>query len=288
VIKYLHLKASYIFNIDLNLYKKHCLKKKQNFKKIDYIHTKTTRIFFFNIKCEKMQDIVIKIYKKLYELYGSQGWWPITNHQGTNTAKTGANNGYHPGDYDLPRERNDIFEVILGSILTQNTTWLQADKALTNLNQLGAIEPEKLLQLDDKNLKAAIRCAGFLNQKSIYLREISRFFIKLKDKIPTRKELLIVKGVGNETADSILLYAYKQPEFVVDAYTRRIFSHLKIIDEKISYMKLKNLLESNLPREVSVYQEYHALIVEHAKRYYNRKPYEDKILNEFKKNSQIK
>ena len=64
MIKYLHLKASYIFNIDLNLYKKHCLKKKQTFKKIDYIHPKTTRIFFFNIKCEKMQDIVIKIYKK--------------------------------------------------------------------------------------------------------------------------------------------------------------------------------------------------------------------------------
>ena len=104
---------------------------------------------------------------------------------------------------------------------------------------MGTIEPEKLLLLDDKNLKAAIRCAGFLNQKSIYLREISRFFIKLKDETPTRKELLKVKGVGNETADSILLYAYKQPEFVVDAYTKRIFNDLKIIDEKIGYMKLK-------------------------------------------------
>ena len=159
---------------------------------------------------------------------------------------------------------------------------MQADKALSHLNQLDVVEPEKLLQLDAETMKTAIRCTGFLNQKSIYLREISRFFIKLKDKIPIRKELLKVKGVGNETADSILLYAYKQPEFVVDAYTRRIFRHLKIIDEKISYMKLKNLFESNLPRDVPVYQEYHALIVEHAKRYYNRKPYEDKILNEFK------
>ena len=230
-----------------------------------------------------MQDLIIKIYEKLYELYGPQGWWPITNHHGVITSKTGATKGYHPGNYDLPQERNEIFEVILGSILTQNTTWLQANKALSHLNQLGVIKPENLLQLDVKTLKEAIRCAGFLNQKSIYLREISRFFIKLKDKIPSRKELLIVKGVGNETADSILLYAYKQPEFVVDAYTRRIFSHLKIIDEKISYMKLKNLFESNLSRDVPVYQEYHALIVEHSKRYYNRKPYEDKILNEFKK-----
>jgi len=229
-----------------------------------------------------MQDPIIKIYEKLYELYGPQGWWPITNNNGINTIKTGTTKGYHPLNYDLPQDRNEIFEVILGSILTQNTTWLQADKALSHLNQLDVVEPEKLLQLDAETMKTAIRCTGFLNQKSIYLREISRFFIKLKDKIPIRKELLKVKGVGNETADSILLYAYKQPEFVVDAYTRRIFRHLKIIDEKISYMKLKNLFESNLPRDVPVYQEYHALIVEHAKRYYNRKPYEDKILNEFK------
>jgi endonuclease-3 related protein len=229
-----------------------------------------------------MQDLIINIYEKLYKHYGPQGWWPIISNPGINTTKIGATKGYHPGNYDLPCERNDIFEVILGSILTQNTNWLQANKALSHLNQLTVIEPEKLLQLDDETLKKAIRCAGFLNQKSIYLREISGFFIKLKDKTPTRRELLKVRGVGNETADSILLYAYKQPEFVVDAYTRRIFNHLKIIDEKISYMKLKNLFEYNLPREVPVYQEYHALIVEHAKRHYNRKPYEDKILNEFK------
>lgn len=228
-----------------------------------------------------MQDLIIKIYEKLYKLYGPQGWWPIKNYHGTNPTKTGATRGYHPENYDIPKQRNDIFEVILGTILTQNTTWLQANNALTHLNQLNVIEPEKLLDLDDTTIKAAIRCAGFLNQKSIYLREITEFFIKLKGRIPTRKELLKVKGVGNETADSILLYAYKQPEFVVDAYTRRIFSHLKIVDERINYMKLKHFFESNLPSDVPVYQEYHALIVEHAKRYYSRKPYEDTILNEF-------
>jgi len=161
----------------------------------------------------------------------------------------------------------------LGAILTQNTSWLQADKALLNLNQLKAIEPELLLKLDDETLKSAIRCAGFLNQKSTYLKKITIFFIELDGKTPSRKELLKVKGVGNETADSILLYAYKQLEFVVDTYTRRIFAHLSLVDEDIKYMELKKLFESNLPQDVPIYQEYHALLVEHAKRYYSKKPY---------------
>jgi endonuclease-3 related protein len=228
-----------------------------------------------------MQDLIIKIYDKLYRIYGPQGWWPILSHEGTNPTKKGVIKGYHPGNYDLPIERNDIYEVILGTILTQNTAWLQADKALSHLNQLNALEPEKLLQLDDETLKSAIRCAGFLNQKSIYLKEITRFFIELEGKVPTREQLLQVKGVGNETADSINLYAYKQPEFVVDAYTKRIFTHLGIVDEKISYIKLKNLFQFHLPGSIPVYQEYHALIVEHAKKHYSRKPYEDEILNEF-------
>jgi endonuclease-3 related protein len=220
-----------------------------------------------------MSAQIIKIYQKLYELYGPQGWWPLIALNSSNTHKTGITRGYHPENYDLPRERNDIYEVILGAILTQNTLWLQAHRALLNLNQLNATVPENLLHLNDETLKSAIRCAGFLNQKSVYLREITKFFVALEGRVPTRKELLQVKGVGNETADSILLYAYKQPQFVVDAYTKRIFVHLGLVDENIKYMDLKNLFESNLPQDVPVYQEYHALIVEHAKRYYSRKPY---------------
>lgn len=216
---------------------------------------------------------LMKIYQKLYNLYGPQGWWPLINLNSTNPNKTGSIKGYHPNNYNLPVERNDIYEVILGAILTQNTSWLQADKALFNLNELNAINPLKLLDLDNETLKLAIKCAGFLNQKSIYLREITKFFIKLDGRVPKREELLAVKGVGNETADSILLYAYKQPEFVVDAYTKRIFSHLGIVDENIKYMELKELFESNLKRDTAIYNEYHALIVEHAKRYYNKKPY---------------
>lgn len=220
-----------------------------------------------------MQGQIIKIYDKLYELYGPQGWWPLISHDGTNPTKTGAIRGYHQGNYDLPNERNQVYEVILGAILTQNTSWLQSEKALLNLDKLNAIEPEKLLHLEDEALKLAIRCAGFLNQKSIYLKEITKFFIELDGKVPTRKELLAVKGVGNETADSILLYAYKRPEFVVDAYTKRIFVHLGLVDENIKYIELKELFESNLPEDVVIYQEYHALIVEHAKRFYSKKPY---------------
>jgi len=220
-----------------------------------------------------MQEQIIKIYEKLYDLYGPQGWWPLINHDGINPTKTGAIRGYHPENYDLPTKRDQVYEIILGAILTQNTSWLSAEMALFNLNELNVIGPEKLLKLDVETLKSAIRCAGFLNQKSVYLREITRFFIEIEGKVPTRKELLAVKGVGNETADSILLYAYKQPQFVVDAYTKRIIYHLGIVSEDIKYMELKELFESNLPEDVPLYQEYHALIVEHAKRYYSKKPY---------------
>jgi endonuclease-3 related protein len=137
------------------------------------------------------------------------------------------------------------------------------------------VTPQSLLELDTEILKEAVRPAGFLNQKSAYLQEISRFFLKLDGEVPNRKELLEVKGVGNETADSILLYAYHQPQFVVDNYTKRIFSHLGFIEENTSYMEVKNLFEKYLPRDVPLYQEYHALIVEHAKRYYQKRPYKE-------------
>ncbi|BDZ71160.1 endonuclease III domain-containing protein [Methanobacterium petrolearium] len=220
---------------------------------------------------------ILKIYEKLYDLYGPQGWWPLMDLESENLAKTGATHGYHPLNYDLPETENQRYEIILGAILTQNTAWTSAEKALWNLKKLDAISPEKLLNLDEEILKEAVRPAGFLNQKSAYLINITNFFISIDGKTPSRKELLKIKGVGNETADSMLLYAYKQPEFVVDAYTKRIFSHLGVVDEKISYMKLKTSFEENLPKDVPLYQEYHALIVEHAKRYYHRKPFNDII-----------
>jgi endonuclease-3 related protein len=212
-----------------------------------------------------MSDLILKIYVKLYKLYGPQGWWPLMDLESENLNKTGATHGYHPLNYDLPETLEQKYEIILGTILTQNTAWTSAEKALVNLKQLNVLQPDKLLDLDDEILKEAIRPAGFLNQKSRYLLNITQFFISLDGKTPQRKEILRVKGVGNETADSVLLYAYKQPEFVVDAYTRRILSHLGLVDEKISYIELKKIFESSLPVDVPLYQEYHALIVEHAK-----------------------
>jgi endonuclease III related protein len=219
------------------------------------------------------REQIMKIYKELYAHYGPQGWWPLMDLETWNPDKIGATHGYHPLNYDLPETPEQRYEIIIGAILTQNTVWSSAEKALLNLKEMDVIHPQKLLAMDDNLLKEAIRCAGFLNQKSVYLKEISLFFIALHGQIPIRKELLKVKGVGNETADSILLYAYYQMEFVVDAYTRRIFSNLDLVDEQISYMTLKKLFEENLPLDVPIYQEYHALIVEHAKRYYQKKPY---------------
>lgn len=230
---------------------------------------------YMDSSSDQIEHMILNIYDKLSSLYGPQGWWPLIGYSGNNPTKTGSIRGYHPENYDLPENDNQRFEVILGAILTQNTAWTSAEKALFNLHEMGVIEPEKILNLNENELKEAIRCAGFLNQKSIYIKEITKFFIDLNGEIPSRKQLLAVKGVGDETADSILLYAYKQPEFVVDAYTRRIFYNLGFIEEKAKYAIIKKLFESNLPQDVPIFQEYHALIVEHAKRYYQKKPYGD-------------
>ena len=233
----------------------------------------------------KMEDKIRLIYNKLYNLYGPQGWWPLLG------ADVSTENGVkminHPLNYDLPNTRNETYEIILGTILTQNTAWNSAGKAIRNLKALNAINPENLLNLDSETFKQAIRSAGFLNQKSVYIKEVTKYYIGLDVKIPTRKELLEVKGVGNETADSILLYAFKQPEFVVDTYTKRIFSNIGLIDYNDNYIKIKNLFETQLPHDLTIYNEYHALIVNHAKKYYSRKPYgvDDPLLTFKKKNN---
>jgi len=208
----------------------------------------------------------------LLKTYGPQGWWPLLDHKGTNPTKTGSLRGYHPGDYTYPKTRKQIFEIMVGAVLTQNTSWLQVEKVLHNLHKLTGMDAKKLLNLSDSKLKQAIRSAGYYNQKALYLKAIAQFFL-LQHRVPTREELLAIKGIGRETADSILLYAYQQPHFVVDAYTRRIFGHLGIIPEKERYDSIKKLFEKELPKDTSLLQEYHALIVEHAKRYYTKKPF---------------
>ena len=228
------------------------------------------------MKTNKVYDI----YRLLLEKYGEQGWWPFINYKGSNDTKHGNQEGYHKGDYSFPRTKSEIFEVYLGSILTQNTSFTSVVKSLHNLNDIDALSYDAIKRLPLETLKEAIKPSGYYNQKSIYILEVIDFFEKLKDRTPSREELLKVKGIGEETADSILLYAYNEPQFKVDAYTKRVYLELGLIDEKTKYKDLKALMEISLKditqdtKELRImYQEYHALIVEHSKQFYSKKPY---------------
>ncbi|WP_455240831.1 endonuclease III domain-containing protein [Methanothermobacter tenebrarum] len=212
------------------------------------------------------------IYEKLFSAYGEQGWWPLLDEK--------FKLSYHPGDYSPPNSRGEIFEVWVGSILAQNTTWKVASRALINLAKAGALNPYSIIEMDHSKLSELIKPAVFLNQKAQYLKEISKFFISLKG-VPRRDELLSIKGVGDETADTILLYAYKVPEFIVDSYTRRILKKFKLIKGDENYMEIKKLFEDSLPSDYKIFQEYHALLVEHGKRYYRSKSPRDPLLSDF-------
>jgi len=216
-----------------------------------------------------MKDL-FKIYNLMLDEYGRQGWWPLLDIDGF----------YHKSDYSLPKNSNENFEICVGAILTQNTSWTSVIKSLKNLKSENLLNPENILNAEVKTVKNAIRPSGYFNRKYEYLKSFTKFFLKLSDKQPSRKELLKVKGIGPETADSILLYAFKQPEFVIDNYTRRIFINLNTIGEKSTYNEIKNLFETSLKKNITdplkliiTFQEYHALIVEHAKRHYSKKPY---------------
>lgn len=199
-------------------------------------------------------------YEKLLELYGPQGWWPLLEVQGTNPTKTGSIKGYHPGDYSYPKTDRQRFEICIGALLTQNTAWSNVEKALLNLEKLNAINPKKILEMHDEKLREAIRPAGYFNQKAKKLKIFAAFYLSAK-KMPTREELLALWGIGPETADSMLLYAFKVPTFVVDAYTRRVFN----FPTDMPYDEIKRRFESAIAPDAQMYQEYHALIVEHAK-----------------------
>jgi endonuclease-3 related protein len=199
-------------------------------------------------------------YKKLYNLYGPQGWWPLLDVKGTNPTKTGGVKGYHPGDYIYPKNESQKFEICVGAILTQNTAWTNVEKALLNLKMCKALSANTIISLQDEELGELIRPAGYYNQKARRLKIFAEFYAKLKGS-PDREQLLALWGIGKETADSILLYAYKEPIFVVDTYTRRVFNY----DKSADYDEIRKSFEQSLTRDYRIYQEYHALIVEHAK-----------------------
>jgi len=195
----------------------------------------------------------------LYKEYGFQGWWPLL------TIKT--KNGYHPSNYIYPKTEQQRFEICLGAILTQNTSWKNVEKVIVNLKEINALSVLYFLDTSEEKIKKAIRPAGYFNQKYKKLVAFTKFFLSLKKRTPTREELLDIWGIGPETADSILLYAYKKPIFVVDAYTRKLLIEKKIISEKekASYEDIQKLFMDNLDRDYKLYQEYHALIVVNGK-----------------------
>jgi endonuclease-3 related protein len=211
---------------------------------------------------------IYNIYKILYKNYGPQGWWPITGY------------GYHKLDYNFPRNSNETFEVCLGSILTQNTTFTSVVKSLENLHVKNSLNVDTIESMDINKLKEAIKPSGYFNQKSRYILEFIKFYRSLNGTTPTREALLSIVGIGEETADSMLLYGYNQPHFKVDAYTRRLLLELGLINEKTKYAEIKTMMENSLRECVKdekelriIYQEFHALIVEHGKNYYSKKPY---------------
>jgi len=194
------------------------------------------------------------LYKKLYKIYGPQGWWPLINYKGKNPTKTGSINGYHPGNYEFPRNENEKFEICLGAILTQNTSWPNVERALINLEKAKILDVNEILKSDESLVKECIRPAGYYNQKYKKIIEFCNFFIKLNGREPKREELLALWGVGEETVDSILLYAYKKPVLVIDAYTKRVFERIGIKQIENKKMKFEKM------------NELHALVVEHCKR----------------------
>jgi endonuclease-3 related protein len=216
-----------------------------------------------------MMSKILSLYNSLYEMYGPQGWWPLLElhgKKGCNPTKSGSIKGYHPDDYSYPKNKRQQFEICIGAILAQNTSWPNVEKALINLKDKRLLDAEKIISASDKMLSDAIRPAGYFNQKTKKLKIFSKFYKSLKGKTPSRGDLLNCWGVGPETADSILLYVYKQPEFVVDTYTKRILREMKIITSRHSYDDIKSLFEDDLSKDYKLFQEFHALIVEHAKR----------------------
>ena len=205
--------------------------------------------------------MLINIYKQLLKAYGKQGWWPLSKNQ--------LQTKHHQGN---PKNLKDQFEIIVGAILTQNTSWTNVEKAIYNLNKSNLLNLNKIIKAKKSKIAKLIRPAGYYNQKAERLKIIAEKIKNNSNLLKEREELLKTKGIGPETADSIILYAAEKPSFVIDAYTRRIFSRLGLIKKDLKYDEIKEFFEKKLKKDVQTYKEYHALIVQHAKQHCKTKP----------------
>ena len=209
-----------------------------------------------------------KALKKYYSKQQMRGWisrgesrWPISH------------------NFEPPQ-----FEIVVGALLTQNTAWANVEKALKNMTDVGVTSASSIYEIKISTLEKLIRPSGFYKQKAKRLKALSKFVAEHDDfyNTVTREELLAINGVGRETADYILNYACSKSVFVIDAYTRRIFSRLGIISGDEDYDKIRELFEKSMKKDagksdaqsasVRLYQEFHALIVEHAKVHCKKQP----------------
>lgn len=209
-----------------------------------------------------MRAGLLTLFERLYGAYGPQHWWPG----------------------DTP------FEVMVGAILTQNTAWSNVERAIDALDRVGALAARPMLALPEQDLAALIRPAGYFNVKARRLRNFCHWFLaqgaleglEAQDTATLRRGLLSVNGIGPETADDILLYAFARPVFVIDAYTRRLVTRIGWFDEDPGYEGLRQWFEQALDEETGrtppglghpagrydvtgLFNEYHALIVAHGK-----------------------
>ena len=196
---------------------------------------------------------LLQIYKRLLKHFGRQHWWPA----------------------------DTSFEVIVGAILTQQTTWRNVERAINNLKENDLLGISSLANVNLRRLEKIIRPAGYFHQKAERLRGVCRYIYQnyeedldklfSKSISELRKELLSLHGLGPETVDSIILYAANKPAFVIDAYTKRMAHRLGITDLE-KYEDLKKYFEKHLPNDLELYQEVHALIVELGKNFCKTKP----------------
>ena len=196
---------------------------------------------------------LLDVYQRLYDEYGPQHWWPA----------------------------EERFEVIIGAILTQSAAWTNVEKAVRNLKQAGTLTSIAMRLIPQEKLAGLIHSCGYYNTKARKLKafadwlgenysdDLDRLF---KQDVPEiRKELLSVYGIGEETADSIILYAGYKPVFVIDAYTRRIINRLGLAPRN-KYSTYQTLFMVNLPNDVKLFNEYHALLVRLGKEVCRKQP----------------
>ncbi len=214
------------------------------------------------LRRDAMDGRFMEVYRSLLRAYGPQGWWPVTPPGETKPRYSGG-----------PRSAAQRFEVAVGAVLTQNTAWANAERAIEALNSARILNPRALQSIPLEELARAIRPSGYYNQKAKKLKALASCFRRAKTAQGlTRESLLACDGIGPATADSILLYAFGVPSFVVDAYTRRIFGRLGLFEGNLPYEAIRMIFETNLPRRSSLYAEHHALIVEHGKKTCKKAP----------------